>query len=184
MIKKSMLSLLVFVMLGTFLTACLGSTGISAEDQVATAKVMAATIIQATKLASIPTATNTLPPTLTPTATQVFTATVTSSPTVYVTDTPAYVAPTPTDTPFVASYKETPLKFVNQTNKDVYFKFTSPITDEFDATGGYAMKVPFGNYKFLAWVGEEGPFSGTINAKGFNKIEIWFREDKVKIVYP
>lgn len=182
--KKITRYLVLFSMLMALTSACTTMKGLSAEDKAATAGVMAATIIYQTAQAAIPTATDTPLPTLTPTATEVLTSTPTSNPTEYYTETPDFVPPTLTNTPFVASFKETPLKFTNQTNKKVIFKFTSPIQDEYDASGSFLIKVPFGTYTFLAWVGEEGPFSGSIDVKGFDKIEIWFREDKVKIVYP
>lgn len=182
--NKSRISLFLFLVIVSLLSACKGASGLSAEDQAATAAVMAATIIQQTADAAIPTATETALPSLTPTATEELTATPTEVPTEAVTNTPAFVTPTATQTPFLAAYMETPLKFTNQTKEKVTFKFTSPIEEEFDASGSVSMKVPFGTYYYVAWVGEAGPFSGSIDVHGYDKIEIWFREDRVKIVYP
>jgi len=168
-----------------FCAACANSSKLSAEDKLATAQFLAATIMAQTEQASIPTITNTSQPTetFTPTAESTATATFVLT-TIVETETSAYISPTPTQTPFLAAYMVTPLKFVNQSNENVYFMFTSPIQDEYTFTGNFGIQVPFGTYKYLAWIGNDGPFAGSIEVRGYDKIEIIFKSDRVKIVYP
>jgi hypothetical protein len=173
------------ILLLLFCAACSNSSKISAEDKLATAQFLAATIMAQTEQASIPTVTNTSQPTetLTPTAESTATATLAPTPMAEA-DTNGYISPTPTQTPFLAAYMVTPLKFVNQSNESIYFMFTSPIQDEYTFTGNFGIQVPFGTYKYLAWIGNDGPYAGSIEVRGYDKIEIIFKSDRVKIVYP
>jgi hypothetical protein len=166
------------------IASCSGTTKLSPEDKAATAQFLAATIIVETEQASIPTITSTSQPTETATPTQTITSTPTEEPILLPTETTEYVPPTPTETPFLAAYMVTLLKFINQSGQNVYFKFTSPIQEEYSFSGSFSIKVPFGTYYYLAWIGDEGPFSGSIDVKGYDKIELLFKADKVKIVYP
>lgn len=179
--KQSLILLLTLVLL----SACGG--GKSESDPAVlqlTALPLAATMIAETNAAMPPTITNTpLPPTETATLTPYPTLPSTSTPFVPPTET-ATNPPPDTATPFKAPNKKAPLKLTNNTKSEIRFILQNPGYQEYKFTKTMFIQVLYGSYDYVAWIGTEGPFTGSIFLNNQDKWELVFDKNGVTFFPP
>ncbi len=185
------------VLLASFailLSAC--TLGELSEDQIrATAQILASTEIVQT-LAALPSdtplptytstsiPTNTAEPSLTPSQTS--TETPSPYPTAAATWTPFGVLQ-PTDMGSAQankSDKNAALLFDNQSGEQIQFTFTSPIYQEYDFTKNMIIIVDEDTYTYQAFIGNKGPYTGTISVTNGDKHVLTFYKDHIHFATP
>jgi hypothetical protein len=171
----------------------------SAEDIAATVDSMVGTEIAGT-LTAMPTATlqpsntatATFPPTGTPTVVPSAAATETASPF------PASNATfAPTWTPFgqaeATDYaadknnkddKNAPVLFQNNSGEEIHLIILSPVYQEYYFTRSMQLILPEADYAYRAWIGNKGPFNGTMHITNGDKHVMTFHENKVTFAVP
>jgi hypothetical protein len=178
--KKQSLILLFGVML---MSACGG--GQKQTDPAIlqlTAANLASTMIAETNAAIPPTATFTLPPTETQQPTEISTFPPTS--TLFVPDTSTPTSPpTGSPTPFVAPNKLAPIKLTNNTKQEIRF-ILNPGYQEYKFTKTLFIQVLYGNYDYIAYIGVDGPYTGTIFVNNPDKWEFVFDKNGVTFYPP
>ena len=171
------------VTLALVLAAC-GPAGHTPEELASTAQVLASTWVAETVAAM-------------PTETPQPTATDTPEPTATETPLPTET-PVPSDTPFPTQVFvptntfrtdfTAPLRFDNNTDLTIYvivegdgngnFYYEARFQDSHNVT------VPQGNFTYLVWIGDVGPFSGSFFINNVDKHTLVFETDKVKFLGP
>lgn len=154
-----------------------------------TAAQIAETVMAETIAAIPPTATNTsLPPTETATATAIATATDTILATFPPTSTqlPAASAtvvspPLGTATRFFSPNKLAPLKLTNNTKLEIRLIIQNPGYQEYNFTTTMFIEIQYGRYDYIAWIGGEGPYTGSMFLNNPDKYELIF--DKNGVTY-
>jgi hypothetical protein len=189
--KKISLLLLASII---FITGCGGNNSgqsTSEEDIQGTAESIAATMIFQTQEAYVPPPTNTTEPTQAPTETLIPTDTLAPAPTEPSLPTATQLIPTETSywatdtpTPFVPPTKVTLLKFINESGKEVLFIFTQPEYKEYRFTSDLLTEIKFGTHYFIVWIGDDGPYYGSISVTMADKYEIVIEKDKVRVRAP
>jgi hypothetical protein len=200
----------IFVLLSVLVTSCSQVNEVSLES---TARVMAQTMNYKTIQALPATATQQVFPTNTwvPTLTSVKTSTQTdtsisettaageSTPageltptssesnvaqTFEPTITPSDFFPTYTPLPFMAAWKLSSIRFVNNSGKTV--KFTLYGAEVIDLTIGKTLiiKVRFDTYYFTAYIGKSGPYNGSIFINNIDRYTIFIDEDNIRVANP
>ena len=173
-----------FMLAAILLTAC--GSGLSPEDQVKTAEVLAQTMIAETQAAR-PTDTFTLQPTTTslPSSTPepTFTATVTLIATITPTATTAFITFTPTA--FQAGWKVSSIRFINETGQPVNVVFPAPVYREFNISNQpVIIEIDFGTYNFLTTIGDGQTIHKSIFINNIDRYTIFFRDGRVIINTP
>lgn len=162
-----------------FLTAC----GPSPEDIAATAQSLAETGIALTQAAAptdTPTSTPTDSPEPTATATETPVPTETQAPSATATATVQAAAPTAT---FVEG-RTAPLLLDNQTDEIVWIVIDAPIYYELRFDDPQLVTVPWGDFHYSVWIGEQGPYSGEFRINNKDKHTLVIEPGKVKFLGP
>jgi hypothetical protein len=162
------------------LAAC-APGGLNAEESLGTARVMAATQINETQRAA-PTNTQPQPPTLTPpikvsdTPFPVFTPlpTLTATATVRVL----------TNTPWVNPNEIATLRFENNSKQNIFAVISGSAYGEYSFSDSWNLMTPWGDYDYLVWIGEEGPFAGSFAITNRDKHTLVIETDKVHFEGP
>ena len=98
--------------------------------------------------------------------------------------TPGGSLPTYTPLPFMAAWKVSSIRFVNNSGKTV--KFTLYGAEVIDLTVGKTLivKVRFDTYDFTAYIGKGGPYNGSIFINNMDRYTIFIDEDNIRVAYP
>jgi hypothetical protein len=185
---------LLFLLLTLLLVSC-GPAALSAEQIQQTAQVMVDTGIPLT-LTALPT--NTSLPTETPQPTATFTSIASPSPSTTVTIITNTLPPAiATWTPYGQNESgaletaqtdkadsNAPLLFDNQSGEEIQFIFVSPIYQEYAFDGSMTLILPEGQYSYRAWIGDDGPFSGSFAITNGDKHVLSFRAGKIHFSTP
>jgi hypothetical protein len=186
---------LLFLLLTLLLVSC-GPAALSAEQIQQTAQVMVDTGIPLT-LTALPT--NTSLPTATPQPTATFTSTASPSPstTVTIMTSPLLPAAIATWTPYGQSESgaletaqtdkadaNAPLSLQNQSGEDIQFILVSPVYQEYAFGGNMTLILSEGQYSYRAWIGNDGPFSGSFAITNGDKHVLTFFSDKIHFSTP
>lgn len=180
--KKQSLFLLFGLVLAS---ACSGGRGTTdPADLQLTALPLAATMIAETNAAMPPTPTDTaLPPTETATPSPYPTFPATNTPYIPDTSTPTSI-PLDTATPFKAPNKLAPLKLTNNTKSEIKLILQNPGYEEYKFTKTMFVQVLYGTYDYIAWIGGEGPYTGSIFINNPDKWEFVFDKNGVTFYAP
>ena len=179
--KKQSLLLLFGVVL---MSAC-GGGGKQTDPAILqiTAANLASTMIAETNAAMPPTATSTPQPTETQPPTEIPTFLPTSTLYIPDTSTPTY-PPQDTATPFMAPNKLAPLKLTNNSKQEVRFILQNPGYQEYTFTKTMFIQVKYGTYDYIAYIGGDGPYTGTIFVNNPDKWEFVFDKNGVTFYPP
>ena len=180
---KKCMSCVIFGLI--FLSACSGGQqGTDPAMLQLTAAQVAITIIAETNAAIPPTATATdLPPTETATATMLATFPPTST-LVQIATATNISLPADTATPFIAPNKLAPLKLTNKTKMEIRLIIQNPGYQEYKFTQTMFIEVKYGHYEYTAWIGDDGPYSGSMFLNNPDKYELVFDKNGVTYLPP
>lgn len=186
-------SLTLLILFSLWASAC--SSSLSEAQLEATARSMASTDVALTLSAiasSAPSVTETPSPspsaTSSPTtlSSETVTATSTIAPKLQITWNP-YGQP---DSGSFATAKadkstgDTPLLLENQSGERVQFNIVSPYYQAYVFTNNLGIVLPQGEYKYMAWIGDKGPFSGSFILNNPDKHVLIFYSDKIHFSTP
>jgi hypothetical protein len=164
-----------------FLLSACGSGGLSAEESSGTAQVLAATQIVETQRA-LPTNTQPPPATLTPppspTETALPTATALPSATATSTRVP------PSATAWFNPNETAPLRFDNKSGETIFAVLSGRVYGEYSFSDSWNLTTPWGDYSYLVWIGDEGPYGGSFTITNRDKYTLVIETDKVHMVGP
>lgn len=161
----------------------LSACGPSPEAVAATAQALAGTQIAATQTAQ---PTNTPQPTATPTATASATETAPPSetPLPSPSPTPTLALPTVSATPWINPSKTAPLRFENNSGEEIFVILQGPNYGEYRFTKSWNLTSQWGDYSYLLWIGNEGPYAGSFVINNADKHTLVIETDKVHFLGP
>lgn len=169
---------LVFV----FLLAGCAPGGLNAEESLGTAQVLAVTQIAETQKAA---PTDKLPqlPTLTPPIKQTETPfpTFTALPTRTATPTSP---PPPSSTPWVNPKQIATLRFENNTKVNIFAVLRGSGVGEYSFSDSWNLTTPWGDYDYLVWIGDDGPYAGSFKITNRDKHTLVIDPGKVHFEGP
>jgi hypothetical protein len=129
-----------------------------------------------------PTASNTARPTASDTAVPVDTNTATATHTF--TPLPFIKTATASITPELKGGRNAPLRFENKTDEIILVVLPSHNNDQYAFSDSWNLYTPFGEYEYIAWIGDDGPYVGTFRINNIDKHTLTFSDGKVKFHYP
>jgi hypothetical protein len=162
------------------LSAC-GSSVLSEAEFQGTVQVMAATQIVGTQRA-LPTNTQPPPVTLTPPTkpTETPVPTATTEPTLTETSTRVPASPTAWFNP----NETAPLRFDNKSGENIFAVLSGTVYGEYSFSDSWNLTTPWGDYSYLIWIGDEGPYGGSFTITNRDKYTLVIETDKVHMVGP
>ena len=162
------------------LSSC-GPRVLSAEESLGTAQVLAATQIVETQRA-VPTNTPPPPVTLTPAPSPTETAmpTATAVPSATPTSTRVPASPTAWFNP----NETAPLRFDNKSGENIFAVLSGTVYGEYSFSDSWNLTTPWGDYSYLIWIGDEGPYGGSFTITNRDKYTLVIETDKVHMVGP
>ena len=170
-----------FLLLALLLAGC----GPSESDMLAEAQMIAKTIIAETMAARpsetpFPSDTPTLLPSSTSTSLPI------DTPSVPPIDTATAVIniAAPTKSPIPSNVRTAPLRFDNQTDEIILVIFPSHNFDEYSFSDSWNLITPEGDYRYVIWIGNDGPYLGEFRITNGDKHTFVFTEGEVKFHYP
>lgn len=167
--------------LALLLAAC-APAGLSAEELRGTAELLAATQIVATQRA-LPTNTQQPPATLTPPPSPTETPLPTSTPLPSETATPTAEYPA-TNTPWVNPNNMASLRFQNNTDETIFAILSGRSYGEYSFSDSWNLTTPWGDYNYLVWIGNEGPYGSSFRITNRDKYTLVIDPGKVHMVGP
>lgn len=169
----------------TLLTMLLASCGLTESEAAATSQALAE-ISLAETMAAEPTETSRPSQTSTLTASVTSTTRPTDPPSETPTQTPGPIIKRPTASmaPKLGGGRNAPLRFDNRTDEEILVIFPSHNYDQYLFTNSWNLRTPFGDYEYIIWIGNNGPFVGSFRINNIDKHILTFTEGKVKFHYP
>ncbi len=131
---------------------------------------------------SSPSDTVTLEPS--PSNTSAPTESETPTPTQTNTPVPVINKATPSITSEGRAAKTAPLRFENKTSKVILVNFPSHNYDQYVFSDTWILYVPWGEYEYQLWIGEDGPYTGSFKINNYDKHTLRITDGKVKFLYP
>lgn len=163
------------------LSAC---SNISSDDVMATANIIAKTVMEETRQAASPTPSVTPLPSATVTETSVPTLIPTIAQTSTQENTPTSQYPTYTAVPFIAAWKVSSIKFINNTDETVTFTLYGNEVIQVTITKEKIINVKFDTYYFEAYIGDDGPYNGTIFINNMDRYTINIDPGNIRVATP
>lgn len=163
----------------------------NAEQIAATAQQLVGTQFAQTQTAlptDAPLPTETVAPTSTTTSTPL--ATLTETPSASVTQIAVTWAPYGADPGAFETAQadkssgNTPLLLDNRSGERIMFILVSPRYQEYTFSDSRGIALPQGQYSYRAWIGDEGPFSGSFVLNNPDKHVLIFYPDKIHFSTP
>ncbi len=168
-----------------FLAVLLAGCGPSESEMLADAEMIAKTIIAETMAArpsetpypsdtptTMPSLTSTSLPTDAPSATPIDTATA------------VIKIAAPTMSPILSNGRTVRLRFDNQKDEIILVIFPSHNFAEYSFSDSWNLITPVGDYTYVIWIGNDGPYLGNFRITNSDKHTFVFTDGKVKFHYP
>jgi hypothetical protein len=80
--------------------------------------------------------------------------------------------------------KNAPVLFQNNSGEEIHLIILSPVYQEYYFTRNMQLIFPEGDYVYRAWIGDKGPFNGSMHITNGDKHVMTFNENKVTFAVP